>query len=95
MGTEFSGTGDPAARSRGSTSGRHPEPDPERRTGGMHGAASGPVRHRPCCAELTIGVLAGEVGIHVERTSGLDDVAGALAHVGEGRALATVVVGIR
>jgi NADPH:quinone reductase-like Zn-dependent oxidoreductase len=38
--------------------------------------------------------LAGEIGIHVDRTFGLDDVADALAHVGEGRALGKVVVEI-
>ena len=36
--------------------------------------------------------LAGEVAIHVDRTFPLDDVAEALAHVGEGRALGKVVV---
>jgi NADPH:quinone reductase-like Zn-dependent oxidoreductase len=36
--------------------------------------------------------VAGEVGIHVDRTFGLHDVAAALAHVGEGRALGKVVV---
>jgi NADPH:quinone reductase-like Zn-dependent oxidoreductase len=35
---------------------------------------------------------AGEVGIHIDRTFVLDDVAEALAHVGEGRALGKVVV---
>lgn len=35
---------------------------------------------------------AGEVGIHIDRTFALDDVAAALAHVGEGRALGKVVV---
>jgi NADPH:quinone reductase-like Zn-dependent oxidoreductase len=39
--------------------------------------------------------VAGEIGIHVDRTFGLDDVAEALAHVGEGRALGKVVVEIR
>jgi NADPH:quinone reductase-like Zn-dependent oxidoreductase len=39
--------------------------------------------------------LAREIGIHIERTFGLDDVAEALAHVGEGRALGKVVVEIR
>ncbi len=38
--------------------------------------------------------VAGEIVIHVDRTFGLDDVAGALAHVGEGRALGKVVVEI-
>lgn len=35
---------------------------------------------------------AGEVDIHVDRTFGLDEVAEAVAHVGEGRALGKVVV---
>ena len=39
--------------------------------------------------------LAGEVGIHIDRTFALDDVAEALAHVGEGRALGKVVVQVR
>jgi NADPH:quinone reductase-like Zn-dependent oxidoreductase len=39
--------------------------------------------------------MAGEVTIHVDRTYALDDVAAALAHVGEGRALGKVVVEIR
>jgi NADPH:quinone reductase-like Zn-dependent oxidoreductase len=38
--------------------------------------------------------VAGEIGIHVDRTFALDDVAEALAHVGEGRALGKVVVEI-
>jgi NADPH:quinone reductase-like Zn-dependent oxidoreductase len=36
--------------------------------------------------------LAGEIDVHVDRTFPLDDVAAALAHVGEGRALGKVVV---
>ena len=36
--------------------------------------------------------LAGEIDIHIDRTFALDDVAAALAHVGEGRALGKVVV---
>jgi NADPH:quinone reductase-like Zn-dependent oxidoreductase len=36
--------------------------------------------------------VAGEVGIRIDRTFPLDDVAAALAHVGEGRALGKVVV---
>jgi NADPH:quinone reductase-like Zn-dependent oxidoreductase len=39
--------------------------------------------------------LAGEISIHVDRTFGLADVAEALAHVGQGRALGKVVVEIR
>ena len=51
----------------------------------------GPASFAPL-AELC---LAGEVDIHVDRTFALDDVAAALAHVGEGRALGKVVVEIR
>jgi NADPH:quinone reductase-like Zn-dependent oxidoreductase len=51
----------------------------------------GPAAFRP----LTDLCLAGEVGIHVDRTFGLADVAEALAHVGEGRALGKVVVEVR
>ena len=36
--------------------------------------------------------LTGEVSIHIDRTYALDDVAEAMAHVGEGRALGKVVV---
>jgi NADPH:quinone reductase-like Zn-dependent oxidoreductase len=39
--------------------------------------------------------VAGDVTIHVDRTYALDDVAQALAHVGEGRALGKVVVEMR
>ncbi|MDQ3734683.1 MAG: NAD(P)-dependent alcohol dehydrogenase [Actinomycetota bacterium] len=51
----------------------------------------GPTAFTPL-AELC---LAGEIGIHVDRTFGLRDVAEALAHVGEGRALGKVVVEIQ
>ena len=40
-------------------------------------------------AELCV---AGEVRIHIDRTFTLDEVPGALAHAGEGRALGKVVV---
>ena len=39
--------------------------------------------------------LAGDVDVHIDRAFALDDVAAALAHVGEGRALGKVVVEIR
>jgi NADPH:quinone reductase-like Zn-dependent oxidoreductase len=39
--------------------------------------------------------VAGDIGIHVDRTFGLPDVPQALAYVGEGRALGKVVVEIR
>jgi NADPH:quinone reductase-like Zn-dependent oxidoreductase len=39
--------------------------------------------------------LAGEIDVHIDRTFGLEEVAEALTHVGEGRALGKVVVEIR
>jgi NADPH:quinone reductase-like Zn-dependent oxidoreductase len=51
----------------------------------------GPDAFRPL-ADLC---LAGEIDIRIDRTVGLDDVAEALAHVGEGRALGKVVVEVR
>ena len=48
----------------------------------------GPAHFEPL-AELC---AAGEVDIHIDRTFGLDEVADAMAHVGEGRALGKVVV---
>jgi NADPH:quinone reductase-like Zn-dependent oxidoreductase len=45
-------------------------------------------------AALTDLCITGEVGIHIDRTFGLDDVAEALAHVGEGHALGKVVVAV-
>ncbi len=36
--------------------------------------------------------VAGDIAIHIDRTFALDDIAAALAHVGEGRALGKVVV---
>jgi NADPH:quinone reductase-like Zn-dependent oxidoreductase len=50
----------------------------------------GPAHFQPL-AELCV---AGDVGIHIDRTFGLDEVPHALAHVGEGRALGKVVVEI-
>jgi NADPH:quinone reductase-like Zn-dependent oxidoreductase len=50
----------------------------------------GPAHFEPL-ADLCI---AGDVGIHIDRTFGLDEVPDALAHVGEGRALGKVVVTI-
>ena len=55
---------------------------------GMLVVKEGPARFEPL-ADLCI---AGDVGIHVDRIFGLDDVPAALAHVGEGRALGKVVV---
>jgi NADPH-dependent curcumin reductase CurA len=37
-------------------------------------------------------LVAGHVGIRIDRTFGLDDLPDALRHVGEGRALGKVVV---
>ena len=51
-------------------------------------AKLGPAHFEPL-AELCV---AGDVGIHIDRTFGLDEVPVALAHVGEGRALGKVVV---
>ena len=55
---------------------------------GMLVVKEGPAHFEPL-ADLCI---AGDVGIHVDRTFGLDDVPAALAYVGEGRALGKVVV---
>jgi NADPH:quinone reductase-like Zn-dependent oxidoreductase len=55
---------------------------------GVLAVKEGPTHFEPL-ADLCI---AGDVGIHVDRTFGLDDVPDALAHVGEGRALGKVVV---
>jgi NADPH:quinone reductase-like Zn-dependent oxidoreductase len=48
----------------------------------------GPAHFEPL-ADLCI---TGDVGIHIDRTLGLDDVPAALAHVGGGHALGKVVV---
>ena len=53
------------------------------------------VRQGPAAfAPLADRCVSGEVDIRIDRTYGLDDVAAALAHVGEGRALGKVVVEI-
>jgi NADPH:quinone reductase-like Zn-dependent oxidoreductase len=59
-----------------------------RRRIGVLAVREGPAQFEP----LTDLCLAGEVGIHIDRTFALDDVAEALLHVGEGRALGKVVV---
>jgi NADPH:quinone reductase-like Zn-dependent oxidoreductase len=59
-----------------------------RRRIGVLAVREGPARFAPL-AELCV---AGEIAIHIDRTFPLDDVAAALAHVGEGRALGKVVV---
>ena len=48
----------------------------------------GPAHFSP----LTDLCLAGDIGIHIDRTFPLDEVPAALAHVGEGRASGKVVV---
>ena len=54
------------------------------------------VREGPAAFEpLADRCVAGEVEVHIDRTFGLDDVAQALTHVGEGRALGKVVVEVR
>ncbi|RFU20867.1 NAD(P)-dependent alcohol dehydrogenase [Geodermatophilus marinus] len=58
---------------------------------GVLAVREGPAHFEP----LARLVLAGEVGIHVDRTFGLDDVREALTHVGAGRARGKVVVRIR
>jgi NADPH:quinone reductase-like Zn-dependent oxidoreductase len=51
------------------------------------------VRQGPAAfTPLTDRCLAGDIDIHIDRTFRLEDVAQALAHVGEGRALGKVVV---
>ncbi|MCK0114039.1 zinc-binding dehydrogenase [Ornithinimicrobium sp. F0845] len=55
---------------------------------GVLGVKLGPDHFEPIARRC----VAGEVQIHVDRTFDLDDVAQALAHVGEGRTLGKVVV---
>ncbi len=55
---------------------------------GVLAVKEGPVHFEPLAALC----VAGEVGIHIDRTFTLDEVPAALAHVGEGRALGKVVV---
>jgi NADPH:quinone reductase-like Zn-dependent oxidoreductase len=55
---------------------------------GVLAVREGPSHFAPL-ADLCI---AGDVGIHIHRTFGLDDVRAALAHVGEGHALGKVVI---
>ena len=55
---------------------------------GVLAVKMGPAQFEPV-ARLCVS---GDVGIHVDRIYGLDDVPEALAHVGEGRALGKVVV---
>jgi NADPH:quinone reductase-like Zn-dependent oxidoreductase len=55
---------------------------------GVLAVKEGPPHFEPLAALC----VAGEVGIHIDRTDALDDIAAALTHVGEGRALGKVVV---
>jgi hypothetical protein len=57
---------------------------------GLLAVQEGPAHFEPL-ADLCI---AGEVGIHIDRTCRLDQVAEALAYVGAGRSLGKVVVAI-
>jgi NADPH:quinone reductase-like Zn-dependent oxidoreductase len=59
-----------------------------RRRLGVLAVRPGPAHFEPL-ADLCV---AGEIGIHIDRTFGLDGVPEALAYVGEGRALGKVVV---
>lgn len=53
------------------------------------------VRQGPAYFEpLTEQCVAGDVGIHIDRTFGLDEVPQALSYVGEGRALGKVVIDV-
>jgi NADPH:quinone reductase-like Zn-dependent oxidoreductase len=56
---------------------------------GVLAVKAGPTHFEPV-ADLCV---AGDLGIHIDRTFTLDEVPEALAHVGEGRALGKVVVG--
>jgi len=60
------------------------------RTIGVLAVKEGPA-HFEALADLC---GAGRVKIHIDRVFGLDEVPAALAHVGEGRALGKVVVGV-
>lgn len=55
---------------------------------GVLAVKPGPAHFQP----LTNLCLAGQVGIHIDRTYPLDEVPEALAHVGQGRALGKVVI---
>jgi NADPH:quinone reductase-like Zn-dependent oxidoreductase len=55
---------------------------------GILAVKQGPSHFEPL-ADLCVS---GHVGIHIDRTFGLDEVSNALRHVGEGRALGKVVV---
>ena len=57
---------------------------------GVLAVKEGPAHFDPLAALC----VSGDVGIHIDRTYTLDEVPAALAHVGEGRALGKVVVGL-
>ena len=57
---------------------------------GVLAVKEGPAHFEPL-ADLCV---TGDVRIHIDRTFALDEVPAALAHVGEGRALGKVVVGL-
>jgi NADPH:quinone reductase-like Zn-dependent oxidoreductase len=57
---------------------------------GVLAVKEGPTHFKPV-ADLCV---AGDLGVHIDRTFTLDDVPEALAHVGEGRALGKVVVSV-
>jgi NADPH:quinone reductase-like Zn-dependent oxidoreductase len=61
-----------------------------RRSIGVLAVKLGPVHFEPLAALC----VSGEVRIHIDRTFALDEVAAALAHVGEGNALGKVVVSV-
>lgn len=61
-----------------------------RRRLGMLAVKQGPIHFEP----LTERCLAGDVKIHIDRTFTLDQVAEALAYVGEGRALGKAVIAV-
>ena len=55
---------------------------------GVLAVSQGPAHFEP----LAERCVSGDLAIHIDRTFGLDEIAAALAHVGEGRALGKVVV---
>jgi NADPH:quinone reductase-like Zn-dependent oxidoreductase len=63
---------------------------PTGRAIGILAVKEGPAHFQPLAALC----VTGDVRIHIDRTFALDEVPAALAHVGEGRALGKVVVGL-
>ena len=80
--------------------GAHPAPGAHGRRGGrpthrpIDRCSRGEGRSRPFRAAGRLVRRPGRCKIHIDRVFALDEVAAALAHVGEGRALGKVVVGI-